>query len=176
MGYNIITCQNDSEYEQFARFFLENRREFLHPYSLKAAVHYISKSLRDGKILLGFNERGEVIGTLVFTIGTQECNYLDDHVVCINFVLLHKNYRKSKLFIHGFRRVAESIGQTGAEEIRFNANSDSMYLRQLYGKFAGVVSQKQSGTYAEDSYSVKYSDFVHSGGGWRGGNRVLCPR
>ncbi|UFJ40324.1 hypothetical protein LOK74_20175 [Brevibacillus humidisoli] len=161
MGYSIITCQNDAEYEQFARFFLENREDFFRPYSLRVALQLIEKSVEQGNILLGFNDRGEVIGTLVYTIGTREADYLDEHVVDISLLLLRKDYRKSKLFLHGFRRVADAIGEAGAEEVRFHATADSPYLRKLYSKFASVVSQKRADTCIEDIYSVKYSDFVH---------------
>lgn len=160
MEYKIISCQNDDEYEQFARFFLEHRGEFLYPYSVKAAVHYISVSLRQGNILLAFNDREEAIGMLVFSLGTPDKDYEDKHIAYISFLLIRKDYRRSMLFMEGLKRVIEAVGQTGAEEVRFKVNADNAYLRKLYGKFATVVSQKKNDNYGEDIYSIKYSDFV----------------
>lgn len=161
MAYNIITCSNEEEFEQFARFFLENRGEFMHPYSVKASVHYISNSIKYGRILLALNDRKEAIGFLVFSLGTPENGYEDSHVIYISFLLIRKDYRKSKLFLHGLKRLLDAVGQNEVKEIRFMANTNDDYLRKLYGKFARVVAQKNSDSYVEDIYILSYSDFSH---------------
>lgn len=160
MGYKIITCQNDDEYEQFVRFFLEHRGEFLHPYSVKDAIFFIERSIRKEEILLACNERNEAIGFLSYSLGSPDNGYEDRHVAYISFLLIRQDYRKSTLFLHGLERVIESVGQKGVNEVRFKASVDNDYLRRLYGKFAAVVSQKKNDNYDEDIYSIPYSDFV----------------
>jgi len=170
MPYKIVVCRNDDDYEQFVRFFMDNRDEFLHSYNVKMAVHHIITSIKHGKILLFCNDHDEAVGLIVYSIGTPMNNYEDREIVYMSFILARSDYRQSRLFLHGMQRMAEEIEQIGVKEIRFRANAEDQYLRKLYGKLAKVVERKKydhkdEGSrllayYDEEIYSMDYSHFA----------------
>lgn len=152
-------CTSDADYAKFTLYFIRHRREF-HPFfTLYDTLSHIFVTLPHARIILVEDLNDNVIGWGHYQY--YSADYQDDpqgEIVLVNSVILDQKFRSSRLFIHGFRHLANQIAEENPsiKLFQFSAREDHPYLNRLYSKFAQPIGKREGYNGTENIYSTEF--------------------
>ncbi|MBE1442757.1 hypothetical protein [Paenibacillus sp. OAS669] len=145
-------CVSDEALADVSLFAIENRRE-LHPsYGTLDMVSLLCSHITQGHLIYITNTDNRVLGMMTYYHGTPEKQFEDKEIAFVNFAIMDKAYRGTRLFVKGLYYMVELIieAHPDVQELRFNALTENTYLCRLYSKFASA-SHTQEGTLGEET-------------------------
>lgn len=148
----LRACRTDEDCVLAALFLIETRRAAHPEYPLSELWWVIQKALRYGNLFYLDDASGAPLGASCYSIGTQEGQFEDVHILDIDYVLftprLHGTTHFLSLFA-GYWRELRRL-HPGISELRLMAYADAARNNRLYSKFAKVARQLWTDTGATD--------------------------
>lgn len=157
------SCNSDLDYAQFTLFFLQNRHAFSPSFSLADSLIHLLGFLSDSQVILIEEGSTKVIGWGHYQFMNAEREAAPDgETAFIHSVFVSLDYRSSRVFLWGFRYLAEQIQAVNhqARYVEFCARCEDDYLNRLYSKFAQVVGEQEGHFGQENIYRVELSRLV----------------
>ncbi|MCC8435156.1 GNAT family N-acetyltransferase [Brevibacillus sp. M2.1A] len=153
MHVQFRKCTSDHDFAQFTLFFMRNRLEFSRMFSLSDTLAHILTFLPDSHLILIEGERGKLVGWGHYQYMTAERQPDPEGEICyIHSVIVEEKYRKSRVFLKGFRYLIRQVQTENAQvkQVTFCADAEHAYLNRLYSKFAQVAGE-QEGYYGQEN-------------------------
>ncbi|MDR7317507.1 GNAT family N-acetyltransferase [Brevibacillus nitrificans] len=156
-------CTSDEDYAKFTLYFIRHRREF-HPFfTLYDTLSHIFETLPHARIILVEDLKDNIIGWGHYQYDNTD--YQDEpqgEIVLVNSVILDQKFRSSRLFIHGFRYLANQIAEENpsVKLFQFSAREDHPYLNRLYSKFAKSIGKRKGYVGTENIYSTEFDSLL----------------
>ncbi|WP_310187791.1 hypothetical protein [Bacillus sp. 3255] len=138
-------------------FAVENRRE-LHPsYGTLDMVSLLCSHITQGHLIAIMDSDDNVLGMMTYYQGTPEKDFADQEIAFVNFAIMDKAHRGTRLFVKGLYYMVELIAEAhpNVQELRFNALSENTYICKLYSKFANISHTQESPLGEETVFCVK---------------------
>ncbi|WP_248927256.1 hypothetical protein [Paenibacillus hamazuiensis] len=151
MTTTVNRCISDEALTAVSLFAIENKRE-LHPsYGTLDMVSLLCSHITQGHLISITDADDRVLGMMTYYHGTPDKEFEDKEVAFVNFAIMDRAYRGTRLFAKGLYYMMELMIETHPEiqELQFNALSENAYLCGLYSKFASA-SYTQSGALGEE--------------------------
>ncbi|MNQ85072.1 hypothetical protein D3C85_1002200 [compost metagenome] len=150
-------CVSDEALAKVSLFAIENRRE-LHPsYGTLDMVSLLCSHITQGHLIYIFDTDHRVLGMMTYYHGTPEQEFEDKEMAFVNFAIMDRAYRGTRLFAKGLYYMVELIieDHPDVQEISFKTLSENAYLCRLYSKFAHVSHTQDSKLGEETVFCVK---------------------
>jgi len=150
-------CESDEALAAVSLFAIENRRE-LHPsFGTLDMVSLLCSHITQGHVIYISDDDNRVLGMMTYYHGTPEKQFEDNDVAFVNFAIMDRAYRGSRLFAKGLYYMVELIAEAhpDVKELRFNALSENAYLCRLYAKFAAASFTQDSPLGEETVFCAK---------------------
>jgi hypothetical protein len=148
----VKRCVSDEALADVSLFAIENRFE-LHPsFGTLQMVSLLCSHITEGHLIYITNADNRVLGMMTYYHGTPEKEFEDKEIAFVNFAIMDRAYRGTRLFAKGLYNMVELIieAHPDVNELRFNALSENAYLCRLYSKFANA-SYTQASTLGEET-------------------------
>lgn len=157
-------CESDEDYAQFSLFFIRHRKDFNSQFSLYNSLEHLLETMDFSQSILSYNTKGELICCAHYWY-TNEGLEPDPkgRAVFIDFVLISKEVRSSRVFFDGFRDLANLIAEDnrGVKQMLFHAQAENAYLNRLYSKFAIPIGEHEGYNGAEIKYASDLTSLLH---------------
>jgi hypothetical protein len=153
----VKRCVSDEALADVSLFAIENRHE-LHPsFGTLDMVSLLCSHITEGHLIYITNDDNRVLGMMTYYHGTPEKEFADKEIAFVNFAIMDRAYRGTRLFAKGLYYMVELIIEAHPEvqELRFNALSENDYLCRLYSKFARASHTQESKLGEETVFCVK---------------------
>ncbi|WP_282937509.1 GNAT family N-acetyltransferase [Paenibacillus sp. RC67] len=157
-------CESDEDLARFTLYFIQNRKDFTSAFTLYDTVDHVLQFVQQSHIILIEDDDGTLIGW-------GHYRYMDkDHganpngeIAFVDSVIVKESYRSSRIFIQGFRYLANQMAEENPEVklFQFHALSENLYLNRLYSKFAQVIATHEGYHGTENIYSTEFSQLLH---------------
>ncbi|CAG7648547.1 hypothetical protein PAESOLCIP111_05620 [Paenibacillus solanacearum] len=150
-------CVSDEALAAVSLFAIENRRE-LHPsFGTLDMVSLLCSHITEGHLIYITNSDNRVLGMMTYYHGTPEKQFEDKDIAFVNFAIMARAYRGTRLFVKGLYYMVELIieAHPDVQELRFNALSENTYLCRLYSKFAIARYTQESNLGEETVFCAK---------------------
>ncbi|USG63290.1 GNAT family N-acetyltransferase [Brevibacillus ruminantium] len=160
MHATFRSCQSDEDYAKFANYFIRNRKDFHHQFSLSDTLEHILMTSPDSQIILIEDREQKVIGWAHYEYTTNDDEIEAAHeTVFVHSVILDKEYRSSWTFIKGFRYMVNQIAEQNRHigQFQFSALESNVYLNRLYAKFAERTGALEGEYGREFIYSTDFA-------------------
>ncbi len=148
----VKRCTSDEDLAEVGLFAVTYRHD-LHPsYGTLDMVSLLCSHTAQGHVISITDSNRRVLGMMTYYHGTPEKDFEDKELAFVNFAIMHRAYRGTRLFAKGLYMMVELISEAHSEvqEIRFNALSANTYLCGLYSKFA-IASYTQESPLGEET-------------------------
>ncbi|WP_420908699.1 GNAT family N-acetyltransferase [Brevibacillus humidisoli] len=158
----VVTCQNDAEYEKCIDFVLRHRRDCYPACRFGTVLAFLNGQLKFGELVVGFNERNEVIAVVGYVYGTPEREFADKSRVRIETICIAEEHRKTRLFYNLLRHVIDHLSraEVGVKEIEFYVPGNNPYFRKLFSKFSTLASTSKTNFGVEDLFVATMEDLT----------------
>ncbi|KZE39297.1 hypothetical protein AV540_03705 [Brevibacillus parabrevis] len=156
-------CNSDLDYASFTLCFLQNRHAFSQSFSLADSIIHLLGFLSNSQVILIEEGHSKVIGWGHYQFMNTEREIAPDgETAFIHSVFVSPDYRSSRVFLRGFRYLAEQVQTAthGVRYVEFCARCEDDYLNRLYSKFAQVVGEQEGHFGQENIYRVELSRLV----------------
>ncbi len=151
-------CESDEDFAAASLFLLENRQD-LHPsFTTMDTVSLLYAYITEGYLHIGVDEDGQVVGTAAYYHGTQDKQFSDKQLACIDMVVLARKRRGGRLFLNSLRYMVGAIMTTHSEveDLHFAALQENTYLCKLYAKFSKQVGIREG----RNGHELIFSDNI----------------
>ncbi|WP_409344944.1 GNAT family N-acetyltransferase [Paenibacillus sp. MBLB4367] len=156
-------CQSDDDYAQFTLYFICNRKNFNHQFSLADALVHVLESIPNSRIVLITDKMGVMIGWGHYRYINAE-NEFDPagEIVFVNSVIVHPSYHSSLIFAEGFRHLVQQIAAENScvNYLQFCAQIDNEYLNRLYRKFSRIIGQREGYYGIENVFQANFEELL----------------
>lgn len=153
----IKRCIDDAALASASLFAIENRHE-LHPsFGTLDMVSLLCSHITQGHLIYILDTDNRVLGMMTYYHGTPDKEFEDTEVAFVNFAIMARAYRGTRLFAKALYYMVELIAEAHPDvrELRFHALSENTYLCRLYAKFARVSHTQDSPLGQETVFCVK---------------------
>ncbi|WP_159886829.1 hypothetical protein [Paenibacillus puerhi] len=136
----VKRCVSDEALADVSSFVIENRHE-LHPsFGTLDMVSLLCSHITEGHLIYITDDDNRVLGMMTYYHGTPEQDFEDKDIAFVNFAIMDRAHRGTRLFAKGLYYMVELIIEAHPEvqELRFNALSENTYICRLYSKFASA--------------------------------------
>ncbi|MGG1634139.1 GNAT family N-acetyltransferase [Paenibacillus sp. NRS-1760] len=157
-------CKNDADLAQYALYFIRHRTDFSSKFSLPDSLYHILQSLQQSKVMLILSLEGDTIGWAHYRyLSTEYEPVREGEIAFVDSVIINDAYRSGRLFINGFRFLANHIAAENPKvrTFEFHALASHAYLNRLYSKFATIVGQRDGYHEIENAYSTDFNQLLH---------------
>lgn len=159
----IQICENNSHWSRYTDFYLVNRHAIIRNYPVNKVLIDVKHCIRNGKgaILLGGQDKDEVIGIGSFVLGLEEERFESKEIAVLGNCFFTERHRNTRAFIRGLQTIADQIEATGREvsEMRIPTMADNIYTNKLYAKIADKIEEKESAFGRIHVYSTSFRAF-----------------
>ncbi|WP_166238511.1 hypothetical protein [Paenibacillus turpanensis] len=153
----IKRCTSDEALAKASLFAIENRHA-LHPsFGTLDIVSLLCSHITQGHLIYITDEDNRVLGMMTYYHGTPDKNFEDTEVAFVNFAIMARAYRGTRLFVKSLYYMVELITEAHPDvrELRLNALSENTYLCRLYSKFAHASHTQESALGEETVFCVR---------------------
>ncbi|WP_284638132.1 hypothetical protein [Paenibacillus silviterrae] len=153
----VKRCVSDEALAAVSLFAIENRHE-LHPsFGTLDMVSLLCSHITQGHLIYITDADHRVFGMMTYYHGTPDKEFNDKEIAFVNFAIMDRAYRGTRLFAKGLYYMVELIieAHPDVQELRFNALSENAYLCRLYSKFASATYTQESKLGEETVFCAK---------------------
>ncbi|MBW7475863.1 GNAT family N-acetyltransferase [Paenibacillus oenotherae] len=163
MTIHYRLCRTDEDFVRFTLFFIRHRKDFSADFSLSDTLMHALETIPSSHILLIAGSSDETIGWGMYRYVTADYEpHPEGEIVFVDSVVIGEKYRSSRLFVSGFRQLANHIAAENrhVRTFQFFALQDNPYLTRLYSKFAAIIGQREGYHGVENIFSTEFHNLL----------------